>query len=199
MMKKLLKFLFVLLVSNSMFGQQNDTETNEKSNPIIYVDFFGGFSAMKHVGFSGGAELNYQSGKSLFSLRFVNATGYTRMDNLLIVVPYYYKSEENNEYSFLYGRRWLKENHSYSISTGISYNNFERAFRDPDENRFEYNSNFCGVPFEANYKWYYKKRRSNLVYNALIPSVGLKIFGNIGKYSYFGAGVSVGFGLSKYY
>jgi hypothetical protein len=47
----------------------------------------------------------------------------------------------------------------------------------------------------------YRKKKSKLIYNAMIPSVGVKLFGHIGIYSFAGVGVSVsvGFGLSKKY
>lgn len=45
----------------------------------------------------------------------------------------------------------------------------------------------------------FTQKRSNLIYNVLIPSVGIKLFGDIGKYTFVGVGVSVGFGLCKHY
>jgi hypothetical protein len=198
--KKTLKIVFAFVLSNSMFSQQtSDVKLKEDSNSIIYIEGFGGPSVVKNVGVSGGVELNYQFGKSLFSFRYTNSAGYTRKSNIVIVFPAYYKSEDNSEYALLYGRRWLMDNHSYSVSTGISYNNLELAVKDIDGNRFAHYENFWAVPFEANYKWFYRKKKSKLIYNAMIPSVGVKLFGHIGTYSFAGVGVSVGFGLSKKY
>ncbi|MGO4771073.1 hypothetical protein ACEN2I_05380 [Flavobacterium sp. W22_SRS_FK3] len=183
-----------------MFSQQNDDlETKEKLNPVIYLEGFGGPAIVQNVGIVGGVEINYQYQKSLFSFRFTNAVGYTKQEDF-IIFPTYRKSEDFKEYSFLYGRRWLYTNHSYSISAGISYNNLELSvIIDEEGNHYEHTKYLYGVPFEANYKWFYRKKKSNLIYNILIPSVGVKFFGNIGECSYVGAGVCVGFGLSKNY
>ncbi|WP_264535152.1 hypothetical protein [Flavobacterium sp. N1736] len=205
MIKKLLNIIFVLALSNSISGQQTDGELHKKPNPIIYAELFGGFSQMNHFGFSSGAELNYQYKKSLFSLRYANATGYISNDiNPFFPVPSYYISEDNSEYALLYGRRWMSDRRSVSISAGISCNNLDsrRRFVDEEAETYGYNQNyetFYGVPFEVNYKWFYKKKRSKLIYNALIPSIGAKLFGNISKNSYIGVGLSIGFGFSKEY
>lgn len=203
MIKKLLKIIFVLMLSNSIYAQ----ETNETSNPIIYFEGFGGPTIGQSVGISGGLELNYQTGENLFTFRFTNAVGYSERGDNYIIMPRYYKSEDNKEYALLYGRRWLSSNHSYSVSVGVSRNNLEmRKLETIDteeidtEEIFSVKSrNYYGVPFEANYKWFYSKKKSKLIYNAIIPSVGVKLFGNFGKYTFIGAGVTVGFGLSKKY
>ncbi|MDR6762387.1 hypothetical protein J2Y38_002598 [Flavobacterium sp. 2755] len=204
MIKKLLKIIFVLMLSNSIYAQ----ETNETSNPIIYFEGFGGPTIGQSVGISGGLELNYQTGENLFTFRFTNAVGYSERSDNYIIMPRYYKSEDNKEYAFLYGRRWLSSNHSYSVSVGVSRNNLEmkKLVESIDHEEFESEEVFSaksisyyGVPFEANYKWFYSKKKSRLIYNAIIPSVGVKLFGNFGKYTFIGAGVTVGFGLSKKY
>lgn len=198
MIKKLLTLFFFLVLSNSTHAQDSDNEF-KKSNPIIYFEGFGGPTVVKNVGISGGLELNYQSGKSLFSLRFTNAVGYTKKGDF-IIFPAYRKSEDFKEYGFLYGRRWLYNNHSYSISAGISYNSLELSIIIDERGRhYEKYKYLYGVPFEANYKWFYSKKRSSVGYNILIPSVGVKFFGNISEYSFVGVGVTVGFGLSKKY
>lgn len=195
---KLLTLLAVLTFC-SVAAQQNSDSELEKSNPIIYIDIFGGGAVLHHGGVGGGFELNYQYKKNLFSARYTNASGYTRDENIVLIIPDYYRSENIYEYALLYGRRWLWTNHSYSISAGISRNNLELAFRDLENNRHVRYKNFYGVPFEANYKWFYKRKKSKIIYNAMIPSVGVKLFGNIGEYSFVGAGVTVGFGFSKRY
>lgn len=196
---KLLRILFVLFFSNAMLGQQNQDVEKEIQNPIIFIEGFGGPAVVQNIGIAGGAELNYQTGKSLFTFRFTNAVGYDRIDGDYIIMPKYYKAQDNKEYALLYGRRWLSRNHSYSISAGISRNNLEMVTINLEENRFVRYENYYGVPFEANYKWFYSKKKPKLYYYILIPSVGFKIFGNIGKYGFAGAGVTLGFGLNKHY
>lgn len=196
MIKKLLRVLFIFIVSNSIYAQQtNDNILSKKTNPIIFAEMFGGLSIMQHGGFTGGCELNYQYKKSLFSARYNHAAGYRKRDNVFS----FYNVEDNDEYALLYGKRWLTASRSFSVSAGISRNNLKLTTRDEDFNRSLRYENFYGVPFEASFKWFYPKKRSNLIYNVIIPSVGMKLFGNISKRSYVGIGVSFGFGLSKEY
>jgi hypothetical protein len=198
MIKNLLSIFLVLLFLNSIQAQQtDDTESKEKSNPIIYAEAFGGFVVVQNIGLAGGGELNYQTGKNLFSFRYTNAVGYTRKENY--IVPTYDKVADNNEFALMYGRRWLKESRSYSISAGLNYNSFEFINRDSDNNRYSNYKYFYGMPFEANYKWYYSKRRSNLIFNMMIPSVGIKLFGSIARNTFVGVGLTLGLGLPKEY
>lgn len=199
MIKKILSIFLVLLFFNSTQGQQtDDTELKEKSNPIIYAEVFGGFAVVQNIGLACGAELNYQTGKNLFSFRYTNAVGYMQKEEHYIA-PAFDKQEDINEAALLYGRRWLKENHSYSISAGINYNSFEALNRDFEGNRHSNYTYFWGVPFEASYKRFYSKKRSNLIFNTIIPSVGIKLFGSIAKYSFVGVGLTLGLGLPKDY
>ncbi|WP_431243133.1 hypothetical protein ACQ9BO_26725 [Flavobacterium sp. P21] len=201
MKRILLSLFFVLVFSNFVLGQEtSNLEKEEKTNPIIFFEGFGGPSVVKNLGVSGGVGLNYQLGESLFTFRYINSAGYRRKnDGAVIIAPSVYKSEDNVELALMYGRRWVKEHHSYSISAGISRNNLELESRDLDGIRTVSTIGFYGFPFEANYKRFYSKKRSNLIYNVLIPSVGFKLFGDIGKYTFVGVGVSVGFGLCKHY
>lgn len=200
MIKKLHKVVFLFTFITTLQAQQISDSDVKGSNPIIYAEMFGGFSAIKHFGVAGGLEMNYQYKKSLFSFRFTDITGYRREEIILIFpVPIYPETEHIQEYALLYGVRWVKSSHSYSLSTGVSYNNLELEVRDSKSNRYFNYKNYYGVPFEANFKWFYPKRRDKIIFNALIPSVGLKIFGNIAQQSFVGAAVSVGFGWSKQY
>ncbi len=208
MVKKLLKIVFVLVFVSSAKAQQTNDSELRSSNPIIYFEGFGGPTIGQSVGISGGLELNYQTEKNLFTFRFTNAVGYSERSDNYIIMPRYYKSEDNKEYALLYGKRWLSSNHSYSVSVGVSRNNLEmkKLIESIDPEEFDSEKVFSGksisyygVPFEANYKWFYSKKKSRLIYNAIIPSVGVKLFGNFGKYTFIGAGVTVGLGLSKKY
>ncbi|WP_291150513.1 hypothetical protein [Flavobacterium sp. UBA7680] len=196
MVKKLLKIIFVLILSNSIYAQEtNDSELKPKSNPIIYGEAFGGFVGMKHFGLAGGGELNYQYKKHLFTLRYSHESGYVKQDSVFA----FSSVEDNDEYAILYGKRWLTRNHSYSVSAGISSNNLKLSFKDSDDNYYYQYKRFVGVPFEANFKWFAPKKRSSLIFNALTPSIGLKLFGSISKNSFVGAGLVIGFGLPKEY
>lgn len=194
MIKNLLRIFLILLLSNSIYGQQTDDTEFKKPNPIIYFEGFGGFSVMNHFGLTGGAELNYQYKKSLFSFRFSHVTGYIKQDSVFS----FNNVEDNNEYALLYGRRLVRGSHSFSVSAGVSCNNLKLTTRFDNYSTYKY-ENFFGVPFEANFKWYNPKKRSKLIYSALIPSVGVKVFGNVYKNAFFGVGFSLGLGLNKEY
>lgn len=197
MIKKLLKIVFVLMLSNSIYAQETKDIVIiiQKKSPIIYAEVFGGFSVMQNFGFAGGGELNYQYKKNLFTLRYSHETGYVKQDSVFA----FSNVEDNDEYAILYGRRWLTKSHSYSVSVGVNSNNLKFTTRDFEHNRYYQYKRFYGVPFEANFKWFNPKRRSNLIFNALTPSVGVKVFGSISKYSYAGVGLVIGFGLPKNY
>ncbi|MFD1601485.1 hypothetical protein ACFSJW_15690 [Flavobacterium artemisiae] len=198
MIKKLLKITFVLLLSNLASSQEiKEVKLKEKTNPIIYAEAFGGFSCMDYFGFAGGGEVNYQYKKSLFTLRYSHLTGYVQRDSVFS----FHNAQDNDEYAVMYGRRWIKNSHSFSISTGISSNNLKTTIRDFDNNRnFRY-ERYYAVPFEVNFKWFKpkRKRKSNLVLNAITPSVGLKIYGAISKNTFAGVGLTIGLGLNKEY
>ncbi|MBP1224144.1 hypothetical protein [Flavobacterium sp. 1355] len=193
MVKKLLKVIFVLIFTNSIYAQEsNHIELKEKSNPIVYAEAFGGFSCMDHFGLIGGGELNYQYKKDIFSFRYSHLAGYVKRDSVFSFA----NVEDNDEYALLYGKRWSNNSHSFSVSAGVSSNNLKLTSRDFDNFQYE---RFYGMPFEANFKWFYPKRKSHLIYNALIPSIGIKFFGTISKHTFVGVGLSLGFGFSKKY
>jgi len=196
MIKKLLKIIFVLLLSNLACAQEsNDVKLKEKKNPIIYAEAFGGFSCMDYFGLAGGGEVNYQYKKSLFTLRYLHLSGYKQKDSVFA----FQNAQDNDEYALMYGRRWIKNSHSFSVSTGISSNNLKITSRDFENNRIYRYERYYAVPFEINFKWFKpkRKRKSNLVLNAVTPSVGLKVFGAISKNTFAGVGLTIGLGLNK--
>ncbi|MFB9077483.1 hypothetical protein ACFFLS_18455 [Flavobacterium procerum] len=198
MAKKLLKIIFVLLLSNLTYAQEsNDIGLKEKKNPIIYAEAFGGFSYMNYFGLAGGGEVNYQYKKSLFTLRYSHFSGYVKKDSVFV----FQNAQDNDEYAVMYGRRWIKNSHSFSVSTGISSNNLKITSKDFENNRNYRYERYYAVPFEVNFKWFKpkRKRKSNLVLNAVTPSVGFKVFGAISKNTFAGVGLIIGFGLNKEY
>ena len=87
----------------------------------------------------------------------------------------------------MYGKRWLQSNHSYSISSGLSYNHFISNTS---------NSDYIGLPLEANIIWFSSKKK-NTIGNAITPKFGFKLFGSISKNSFVGVGISLGVGYHK--
>ncbi|MBE8727652.1 hypothetical protein [Flavobacterium hungaricum] len=197
MMQKLLKIIFVLSLSNSIYSQEiKDAVIKEhRSNPIIYAEAFGGFACMDYFGLAGGGEVNYQYKKSLFTLRYSHLTGYVQRDSVFS----FQNVQDNDEYAVMYGRRWTRNSHSFSVSAGVSSNNLKTTRRDFEHNRYLRYERYYAVPFEANFKWFKPKRKSSLILNAITPSVGLKVFGSISKNVFVGAGLTLGLGLNKKY
>jgi hypothetical protein len=200
-MINVIKLFLVFIFATSVFGQQVDyVELKNKSNPIIYIEGFGGISAISDIGVAGGVELSYQYKKNLFTFRYIDITGFKQeIVSPILPIPIYYETKNDKEYALLYGLRWLQNNHSYSLSAGISYNHFNWNDKYIDDNSFVNQENYFGFPFEANVKWFHSKKRSKLISDVVIPSVGIKIFGNISKNSFLGVSVSIGFGLHKTY
>jgi len=197
-MKKIL-LLLLILISTTLFSQEKVTK---KSNPIIYVDIsFGGvFEKNANLGISG--SLNYQYKKQFFTIRYVEFTDFKF--NFVAVSPFTHlpfptTSATWREHSFLYGKRNVSSNFSYSFSGGISYNSYQKKLI-PEEN-------YVGFPIEFNIKWFKPKKKRFRIYY-LIPvgkptglggSFGFKLFGNISKKSYIGLGFTFGLGYYKNY
>ncbi len=190
-----------LLFPSFLFAQQvNNTDLKNISNPIIYIEGFSGISAISDVGVAGGVELNYQYIKNLFTFRYIDITGFKQeIVSPILPILIYYETKNDKEYALLYGWRWLRINHSYSISTGVSYNNFNGIDKDINDNPYANQENYFGFPFEVNVKWFQSKKHSKLLWNSVIPSIGIKFFGSISKNSFVAIGVSIGFGLHKTY
>ncbi len=181
-MKRLLKLIIVIVFSNIIYAQEA-----KLSNTIIYIEAFGGFSVISDAGFGGGFELNYQNKKDLLSFRIMEIAGYIKDAESGFLITSYNRTKHNNEYALLYGKRWQQSNHSYSISGGISYNNF---FSDT------YNSDYFGFPLEANIIWFSSKKK-NTNGNAITPKFGFKLLGSISTNSFVGVGISLGIGNHK--
>lgn len=200
MIKKLLRIFLLFAISNSIFGQQTEDTEIQKSNPIIYVEGFAGGALVPNIALAAGAELNFQYKKSLFSFRYTEVQGYKKNETIpFFPVPTYYTSTYINEYALLYGLRWVKEKSSFSFSAGISYSNYKAIDRDEDYNYTNTYNTYGGVPFELNWKWFGADKRSRPLWNILIPSGGVKVFGNISKGGFIGVGGTIGLGLNKHY
>ncbi|MET4082591.1 hypothetical protein ABIB40_002551 [Pedobacter sp. UYP30] len=201
--------LFVVLLfigaafTNQAFGQV-DTTINldvvaKAKNPIIFGEGFIGGS----FGFLFGGELNYQVNHSLFTARI---TGVSVLEIGGFIIPVFYTKEFYYEPALLYGYRYIKNGHSFSVSGGISYNN--KLVYSPRESVYSERSEYVGFPFEVNYKLFKnKKTRYRIIYSifpvgkptAFGRGFGLKLSGNISKFSYLGFGLTYGFGYHKVY
>lgn len=181
MIKRMSNLIIAFVFVNSIYAQET------KSNSIIYFEGYGGFSVISDAGFAGGIELNYQNKKNLFSFRIIEIAGYVKDAESGFLIPSYNRTKHNNECALLFGKRWIQNNHSYSISGGISYNHFISNIS---------NSDYVGLPLEANIIWFSSKKK-NTIGNAITPKLGFKLFGSISKNSFVGVGISLGIGNHK--
>lgn len=157
-------FLFLLIA---------EAQTEKRENPIIYAETFTGIAQGGGGGFSTGAGLNYQFGKSLVSLRLAAniKLGYgTVMFGPMIAFPIIQKESYLEEISALYGWRFIKKGEAVSFSLGISRNSLIEWHSDENNKRFKSESSYIGIPVEANVKWFKAERKRFRIYG-LAPSV----------------------------
>ncbi|HEX8269362.1 MAG TPA: hypothetical protein VF581_05680 [Flavobacterium sp.] len=180
----------------------------QKTNPVIFAEIYGGFAAGSSSGWTGGFDLNYQYKKDLLTVRYLRLTG-LRSDPIVIgfaAFPSYKRIDEIHEYAILYGKRYIRDNKSYSCSVGIAKMNRE-FLKLQDGLYVEYAGKYIGVPFECNVKWFKPEKKRIRLYGilpvgkptAIGASFGFKFFGTISKTSYVGAGISLGYGYHKQY
>ena len=208
-MKKRILLLTIIIFSLSYGYSQ------EKQNEIFFVEYIQGVSIYQSEGSPTlGGELNYQSNQDIFSFRFINNDYEFREVGLIgfgqpIVSEI--TNEKINEFSFLYGKRYIRKKHSYSISVGVSYNAYQTDFTKVIDGTITIMTNesrkYIGIPYELNIKWF-KKSNSRYRVLELIPigkktsignSIGFKIFGNISKNNLIGFGLTLGIGTHKIY
>ncbi len=184
------------------FGQQ-------KTNPVLYTDL--GFSAPT-AGISGiefNTSVNYQYDKSLFTFRLAAIKSYTLTaapPYSFVVFPEFKDAGSLGEVGLLYGRRFVRRGHSFSISAGLSYNNRSYVFYSNNMGQsLQYR--YAGVPFEMNILWFKAQKLRYHIYG-LVPvgkptafghSFGFKFSGNVSQHSYAAFGIVFGFGWHKEY
>lgn len=196
---------FALLFTITLAGL---SQTQQKNNPILFSEVLVGHSWGSAGGFSGGAALNFQSHRSLFTLRFLGTTKLdSKVASPLIPIPIIEQRSSLEETSLLYGWRFIDNASAYSFSVGCSYNAFRRQVLDNNNQKVWKTSFYAGVPFEANVKWFKAKKERFRIYG-LIPvgkptafggSFGFKLFGNISENSYGGLSIVYGLGFHKKY
>jgi hypothetical protein len=108
-MINLVKLFLVFIFTTSVFGQQEDYEESKTNqNLLIYIEGFGGISAISDIGVAGGVELNCQYKKNLFTFRYLDITGFKQeIVSPILPLPIYYETKNDKEYALLYGLRWL--------------------------------------------------------------------------------------------
>lgn len=208
-MKNKVTYCFWILFSCVFYAQTKlVNEDNSKTNPVVFYEFYGGYGANDKGGLKNlGVNLNYEFSKSnLLTTRFTYL-GRHRTEYVFLF-PDIKVQEEQNEYAVLYGKRWVKDGHSFSASGGISYVN-RRDYTYIETNYYRDDQNYAGFPFELNIKWFKKEKSPFRAYYGIIPTgkrevsfgraAGFKLIGNISKHSYFGVSFTLGLGWHKKY
>lgn len=210
-MKHLLILVFsIFIFETAVFSQEvEDSKKVQKDNPIVFAELLLGMAGGSANGPTIGVTVNYQEQKNLFTMRYIYQ--YEIETEFAVIgfvgFPTFVNKGQSNEFSFLYGRRAVKDGRSLSFSGGISVNN---AIYNESQNNSVSNNDltFIGFPFELNIKWFKKEKKQFRAYFGLIPigkptsfgrSFGFKLYGNLGKLSYVGVGINYGFGWHKRY
>ena len=177
-------------------------------NPILFTEIYGGVAGGSSGGFFGGLNLNYQTKNNLYTTRYTGLVN-LKLTPVLFIIPAYITYETINEYAFLFGKRHIYDNHSFSYSGGVSIVNRNFLTDYPNNLNLYANQSSFGFPFEVNIKWFKRAKKPYRIYYGLIPigkrkvgfgqSVGFKLVGNISKTYFVGVGLNMGVGWHKIY
>lgn len=202
-MRNLFLILLIYFFTSNLLAQQENDSIKRKTNPIFFGSINASYSGGSIKGLTGGLSLNYQTNTNLFTFRYKE--NYKIEDvELFIFFPIVLESRTFEEYSILYGKRYIKNDFAYYFSAGISFNTFRRSDKD---NVTKFYRDSFGFPLEIGYQWFNAKKE---IYRILgiIPvgkptafgrSLGLNLYANIGKESYFGFELAIGLGWHKKY
>ncbi|MDY0090265.1 MAG: hypothetical protein RBR78_07850 [Flavobacteriaceae bacterium] len=214
-----MKYIFLFLFPFFLSAQETtlDSINTEKSNPIIFGEFFMGLGGGSNFGGFLGTNLNYQHQNHLITFRYADFGSIENsrirsggVSNLL-VFPAYVNVKQIKDYSLLYGNRYTNKNVSFSWSAGLGIVHQQKRSYIEELNKYgEWISNTSvGIPIELNVKWFKAEKKRFRAYFGIIPvgkkkvafgrSFGFKLIGNVSKNSYFGLGISYGFGTHKSY
>lgn len=210
-MRNSILFFLLLFFTKSYCNNLITNDSIKRENPILFAEFVIGFSNGDIKGLTGLGSLNYQLKSNLFTFRTLEIIDNKKVGSFLFF-PILVMEDRVNEYSFLYGRRFIYDNSSISYSLGFAYINREYLVDDlntvSNYNDLNYTKqSFVGLPFEFNIKWFNSNKERYRIYG-LIPvgrpisfanSIGFKFYGTVAKKSYFGIGVSFGLGWHKLY
>lgn len=109
-MKKSILILFVFF-TNYIFAQDSlKVAVPEKSNQIIFFEYYGGFGGGNSSGVVYGTSLNYQMKRELITFRLGGFSGFSsRAAEFapILFFPVFVRSEKIVDYSLLYGKHGL--------------------------------------------------------------------------------------------
>lgn len=201
-----------MLINPTSSAQEEIDSLSTQANPIVYSSILVGGSGSHEVqGITLSLDLNYQFNKNLLTFRslyVIEENKDTNFFEALLVIPIFLGGDSINENALMFGRRLIFGGSALSISAGISSNLIRYSSRDENNLKMEFKYYYVGLPFEITFNVFKnKKRRYRIVYG-IIPigkptsfgrSFGIKLYGNLGRFNYFGAGITSGLGWHKKY
>lgn len=196
---KRITFLFILIFA-TINAQEKRDSLKVKKNPILYTSSSLGYVAGSLKGFNASFDLNYQSNKDLFTFKYGIILDIQDI-GIVFYLPYLEINTATEQFSLLYGKRYIKGGFSYHFSGGISYNI-------TDDLTIDKKYNYFGFPLEIGVYLFKSKKSRFRILSGLIPvgnptglgrSFGFKLHANIAKKSYIGFGLNYGFGWHKKY
>lgn len=195
----------LFLTRMEVYSQTNIDNSEFGHNNILFFETFGGFSGGQGGGIGAGFGVNYEKNKNLITGRVI---GNFRIDFDFIYpwfpLPFPASSSTMVEIAGLYGRRFItNRGEAVSLSLGVSANNFVFEGTKKETKDIWY----AGVPFEANIQWFKRRVAPFRILGLQLSknptpfsgSIGFKMYGNISKASYVGAGLNIGLGNYRDY
>jgi hypothetical protein len=197
-MKKTILFSFIFLMSFSLvISQEKQDSLRVKTIPIFFTGMNLGYITGELKGLHVSFDINYQSKNSLFTFKY--ATIGDIRAGIFFLTPFRKTNSATEEFSLLYGKRYVVDGFSYHFSGGISYNSTH-------DRKIDKRYNYFGFPIEIGAHLFQpKKKRLSILYG-LIPfgkptgfgrSFGIKLHANIAKKCYVGLGLNFGLGWHK--
>jgi hypothetical protein len=205
---KLLYLALLLALPASVFAQDSLRIGKPGTNPIIFAEGSFGYSGGNTNGWTAIASLNYQYKNDLFTFRSLSLVHYSwgAIQAGFVIIPLPRRTENVDEFSILYGKRYIYDNKSISFSVGIGTIKDRKLIVDAD-NYYWTEERSIGVPFEFNIKWFKREKKPFRIY-WIVPvgppmafggSIGFKLSGTIAKTNYIGVGMTYSYGWHKNY
>lgn len=201
--------LFLFFVFYKSVAQDSlVTKPVDVTNPILFTEYYVGLAGGTSSGFLGGFNLNYQTKNNLYTARYTGVVN-AQLTGTFLIFPSFYNSETINEYAFLYGKRYIYDNHSFSYSAGVSIVNRNYLIDNSNNLKLYSDQNSFGFPFEVNVKWFKREKKPYSIFYrfkssarrkvSIGQSFGFKLVGNISKTYFVGVGLNMGVGWHKIY
>ncbi|MCG1035166.1 hypothetical protein [Polaribacter sargassicola] len=202
MKRNILIFTLLFLLFSSALAQTEKDSIINKTNPILFADISLGYANGALKGVMTGASINYEKNKNLFTFRITSVIDLRKV-KFFLFFPVFGTIKSIDEFSFLYGRRFVNDDFSYHFSVGISHNTYKLKI--DSEETIDY---FVGFPLEIGFSWFKPKKEKFRVLYGLIPvgkptsfgrSFGVKLYANVAEKTYIGIGLNFGIGWHKKY